>query len=102
MNSPIRHSLTIPFEHAGQRLDQVLAGLLSEYSRTRIKDWIETGQVLVNGAPLRPKDRVLGGERIEVKALLAEAVAVAPQSIDLDIVDQDNHILVLNKPAGLV
>ena len=102
MNSPIRHSLTIPFEHAGQRLDQVLAGLLSEYSRTRIKDWIETGQVLVNGAPLRPKDRVLGGERIEVKAILAEAVAVAPQSIDLDIVYQDKHILVLNKPAGLV
>jgi len=102
MNSPIRHSLTIPFEHAGQRLDQVLAGLLSEYSRTRIKDWIETGQVLVNGGQLRPKDRVLGGERIEVKALLTEAVEVAPQSIDLDIVYQDKHILVLNKPAGLV
>jgi len=102
MNSPIRHSLTIPFEHAGQRLDQVLAGLLSEYSRTRIKDWIETGQVLVNGDKLRPKDKVLGGERVEVAATLGEAVAVAPQPIALDVVYRDQHIMVINKPAGLV
>lgn len=102
MTQPIRHSLTIPFEHAGQRLDQVLAGLLSEYSRTRIKGWIESGQVLVNGDLLRPKDRVLGGERIEVTAFLEQAVPVAPQPIALDIVHQDPHILVIDKPAGLV
>ena len=46
MSNAIRHSLTIPDAQAGQRLDQVLAELLSEYSRTRIKDWIETGQIL--------------------------------------------------------
>ena len=102
MNQPIRHSLTIPFEHAGQRLDQVLAGLLSEYSRTRIKDWIESGQVLVNGDQLRPKDKVLGGERIEVTARLEQAVPVAPQPIALHIVHKDPHILVIDKPAGLV
>ena len=102
MSDPIRHSLTIPPENAGQRLDQVLAILLAEYSRTRIKDWIETGQVLVNGGQLRPKDRVAGGERIEVTATLVDAVAAAPQSIDLEVVHQDKHVLVINKPAGLV
>ena len=56
MTDPIQLSLTIPFETAGQRLDQVLSELLSEYSRTRIKSWIESGEILVNGAQLRPKD----------------------------------------------
>lgn len=102
VSHPIRHSLTIPPEHAGQRLDQVLADLLAEYSRTRIKDWIEAGQVLVNGSLLRPKDRVLGGERVEVAASLPEAVEVAPQAIELQILHQDPHVLVIDKPAGLV
>lgn len=102
MSNAIRHSLTIPAENAGQRLDQVLADLLSEYSRTRIKDWIETGQILVNGGQLRPKDKVLGGERVEVSATLAQAIAVAPQSIALEVVHQDRHVLVINKPSGLV
>ena len=47
MSEAIQRTLTIPVEHAGQRLDQVLAELLSDYSRTRIKEWIEAGQVLV-------------------------------------------------------
>lgn len=102
MSDSIRHSLTIPDENAGQRLDQVLASLLSEYSRTRIKDWIESGQILVNGGQLRPKDRVAGGERIEVAATLPDVVEVAPESIELAIVHQDPHVLVINKPAGLV
>lgn len=102
MPNVIRHSLIIPAENAGQRLDQVLADLLNEYSRTRIKDWIETGQILVNGGQLRPKDKVLGGERVEVSATLEQAVEVAPQPIALDVVHQDRHVLVLNKPAGLV
>src|SRR5437868_15369891 len=100
--SAIRHSLTIPESQAGQRLDQVLAELLSEYSRTRIKDWIETGQILVNGGQLRPKDKVMGGERVEVDATLPQAIEVEPQSIALQILHQDRHVLVINKPAGLV
>jgi 23S rRNA pseudouridine1911/1915/1917 synthase len=102
MPEPIRHSLTIPDDHIGQRLDQALAELLSEYSRTRIKDWIESGQILVNGGRLRPKDKVLGGERIEVSAELPDVIDVAPESIALDIVHEDKHVLIINKPAGLV
>ncbi|WP_129781565.1 23S rRNA pseudouridine(1911/1915/1917) synthase RluD [Peristeroidobacter soli] len=102
MSEPVNHQLTIPFEHAGQRLDQVLADLLEGYSRTRIKEWIEAGQVKVNGARLRPKDKVLGGESVEINATLPDQVSVEPEKIGLNIVHQDRHVLVLNKPAGLV
>jgi 23S rRNA pseudouridine1911/1915/1917 synthase len=102
MSSPIRHSLTIPPEHAGQRLDQALAELLADYSRTRLKEWIDDGRVLVDGARLRPKDKVLGGERIEIDAVMPAAVDVAAEAIELNIVHQDRHVLVVDKPAGLV
>jgi 23S rRNA pseudouridine1911/1915/1917 synthase len=98
----IQHTLTVPAESAGQRLDQVLAGLLAEYSRTRIKEWIDAGQVLVNGTQLRPKDRVLGGERVEVRASIEAATDVAAEAIDLKVVYEDRDVLVINKPAGLV
>lgn len=102
MSEAVHHQLTIPIEHAGQRLDQVLAELLNGYSRTRIKEWIDAGQVLVNGAKLRPKDKVLGGENVEVSASLPDVVDVAPEKIRLNIVHEDAHVLVINKPAGLV
>ncbi len=102
MSASTRHSLTIPVEYAGQRLDQVLAELLADYSRTRIKDWIDEGRVKVDGAQLRPKDKVAGGEHVEVDAVLPAAVDVEAQAIDLTIVHQDSQVIVINKPAGLV
>nr|WP_298722068.1 23S rRNA pseudouridine(1911/1915/1917) synthase RluD [uncultured Steroidobacter sp.] len=102
MSEAVHHQLTIPFEHAGQRLDQVLAELLEGYSRTRIKEWIDAGQVRVNGTRLRPKDKVLGGESVEINATLPDQVSVEPEQIHLNIVHQDKHVLVINKPAGLV
>src|SRR5688500_8799404 len=102
MSESVHHRLTIPLEHAGQRLDQVLAELLEGYSRTRIKEWIDAGEVLVNGARLRPKDKVVGGENVEISATLPDVVEVAPEQIGLNIVHQDKHVLVINKPAGLV
>jgi 23S rRNA pseudouridine1911/1915/1917 synthase len=102
MSAPIRHSLTIPLDYAGQRLDQVLADLLSDYSRTRIKDWIDGGNVRVDGAQLRPKDKVIGGEKVEIEAELPMEDRVEAEDIDLDIVHQDKHVLVINKPPGLV
>lgn len=103
MSDPIQISLTIPLESAGQRLDQVLSELLSDYSRTRLKTWIESGEILVNGSQLRPKDKVLGGERVEVNAQLPEAaVPVKPEVMNLAIAYEDRHVLVIDKPAGLV
>jgi 23S rRNA pseudouridine1911/1915/1917 synthase len=102
MSEPIRHDLIIPPDSAGQRLDQVLAALLPEYSRTRIKEWIEAGHILIDGQRLRPRDRVIGGERVAVTAVLPVSESVVAQPIQLDVVHQDSDVLVINKPAGLV
>jgi 23S rRNA pseudouridine1911/1915/1917 synthase len=95
-------SLTIPHEQAGQRLDQALAALLPDYSRSRLKTWIESGEVSVDGAAMRPRDKVFGGEAVLIKALLPEESRAAPQAIPLVLVHEDNHVFVVDKPAGLV
>jgi 23S rRNA pseudouridine1911/1915/1917 synthase len=100
--STVEHTLKIPEESAGQRLDQALAALLPDYSRSRLKGWIESGEVQVDGAVRRPRDRVLGGEAIVVRARLAEQTEAAPQSIPLERVHEDPHVFVIDKPAGLV
>lgn len=87
---------------SGQRLDQVLSKSFPEYSRERCKQWILEGAVLVDGVVLRPRDKVLEGQRIEVKAELSEETRFKAESIDLDIIYEDESIIVLNKPAGLV
>ena len=101
-SSTIQLSLSIPADHSGQRLDQALAALLPDYSRSRLKTWIESGAVQVDGQARRPKDKVFGGEAIEVNAILEQAVAAEPQSIPVDLVHEDKHVFVVNKPAGLV
>jgi 23S rRNA pseudouridine1911/1915/1917 synthase len=100
--SKINISLEIPWEQAGQRLDQALAALLPDHSRSRLKSWIDSGEVLVDGASRRPRDKVSGGEKILIAASLPEDVRVAPQQIPLEIVHQDRHVFVVDKPAGLV
>lgn len=102
MSESTRHQLTIPVDFAGRRLDQALAELLSEYSRSRIKEWIDEGRVRVDGAQLRPKDKVLGGEQVELEAVLPMSEDVTAQAIDLVVVHEDKHVFVINKPAGLV
>jgi len=95
-------TLTIPPEQAGLRLDQALAALLPDYSRSRLKAWIESGEILVDGMPRRPKDKVLGGESIELAATLPEDTRAEAQPIPLVLVHEDRHVFVVDKPAGLV
>ncbi|MDP2787803.1 MAG: 23S rRNA pseudouridine(1911/1915/1917) synthase RluD [Pseudomonadota bacterium] len=97
------HSLTIPPEHAGKRLDQSLAELLPSYSRSRLQSWIESGHVLLAGAAANRKQKVWGGESVQVtpEALPSET-AYQPEAIGLNIVYEDDAILVIDKPAGLV
>jgi 23S rRNA pseudouridine1911/1915/1917 synthase len=101
-HSTVQHTLEIPAEHAGSRLDQALAQLLPDYSRSRLKDWIESGAVTVDGSARRPRDKVLGGEVVRIDALLPVESEAAPQAIPLELVHQDKHVFVINKPAGLV
>ncbi len=94
---------SIPAELAEKRLDQALAALFPEYSRSKLKEWIEKGQVLVNGQLLRPKDKVFGNESIEIKAELEQqSEDWEAEHIPLNIIFEDPHLLVINKPAGLV
>lgn len=90
-------------DYAGKRLDVVLATLFPEYSRSRLKIWIEQGQVLLNGKTAKPKTRVLGDEELQlsVQSIESEQKCVA-EDIPIDIIYQDEAIIVVNKPAGLV
>jgi 23S rRNA pseudouridine1911/1915/1917 synthase len=87
---------------AGRRLDQALAELLPQFSRTRIQRWIAEGAVRVNGLSPRPRDVVLGGEVATVEARIVADTRVAAEKLPLDIVHQDAAVIVLNKPPGLV
>ncbi len=96
------HALRLPPESAGLRFDQALARCLPQYSRARLKDWIETGAVQVDGRPLRAKDKVLGGEQVRIQAELPVEVTVAAEALPLEVLFKDRALLVINKPAGLV
>ena len=96
------HRLELPLELAGRRLDQVLAQLLPQYSRTRIQRWIEVGAVLVNGLVPRARDVVTGGETAAVEARIEEQTGIAAEKLPLDIVHQDASVIVLNKAPGVV
>jgi 23S rRNA pseudouridine1911/1915/1917 synthase len=99
--APVR--LIVPPECAGLRLDQALARLLPDHSRSRLTTWIRDRQVLVDGAPAEPKQRVRGAETLEVQpAADPRAQPYLPEAIPLDILYEDEALLVVNKPAGLV
>ncbi|HVE51505.1 MAG TPA: RluA family pseudouridine synthase [Casimicrobiaceae bacterium] len=95
--------LIVPNALAGTRLDAALARMLPEHSRTRIKSWIESGRVTVDGVALAPRHRLDGGEALVVAGCAGPTQTTdAPEAIDLRIVHEDEAILVVDKPAGLV
>ncbi len=95
--------ITIPPELAGLRLDQALAKLLPEESRSRLARLIESGHVRVDGAQARAKRKLKSGEAVEVAlAPRVEESAYRAEAIALDVVHEDPDVMVLNKPAGLV
>ncbi|HGN2081585.1 TPA: 23S rRNA pseudouridine(1911/1915/1917) synthase RluD [Providencia stuartii] len=103
MAQQVQLNATVAESQLGQRLDQALAELFPDYSRSRIKEWILDDRVQVNGKVInKPKEKVLGGEQILVDALIEEDNRWAPQDIPLDVVYEDEDILVINKPRGLV
>jgi 23S rRNA pseudouridine1911/1915/1917 synthase len=94
---------TVPYELAGLRLDQVLAELFSDYSRSKLQTWIKAGRVEINAAILTsPKIKLDGGEEITLDAEAEVVIESAPEPIPLDIVYEDDSLLIVNKPAGLV
>ena len=102
MSDTIRLAADIPPEQAGRRLDQVLAELFPDYSRSRLQQWVKSGQVLVDGRQPQVRQRVLGGERVSIEARLEGDARCEPEDIPLDLLYRDQDLLVINKPAGLV
>ncbi len=97
----VRH-VAVPPELAGRRLDQVLAELFPEFSRSRLKQWVEEGRVRVDGRIMRPKDKVQGIEGIELEPVAEPDERWEAQEIPLSIVYEDDQLLVIDKPPGLV
>ena len=87
---------------SGWRLDQAAAELFNDYSRSRLQAWIKDGFLLVNGETRKTRDKLYGGESLLLLAEPEEQGDWLPEEMDLDVVYEDEHILVLNKPAGLV
>lgn len=92
----------IPEELAGRRLDQALAQLFPDYSRSRLKDWILAGHVQLDGAAAAPRTPVAAGQRVTLQAVVETRAGDDPEAIALDVVYADEHLAVINKPAGLV
>ncbi|MFC5428128.1 RluA family pseudouridine synthase [Paraburkholderia denitrificans] len=93
----------VPDELAGERLDKVLAKVFPEFSRSRLQGWIEAQRVRVDGAPAKVRQPVPLGATIElVPDLLPEQLAFTPEPVPLDVVYEDDAIVVINKPAGIV
>lgn len=102
MTDRIEISAEVPEHLDGERLDQVAAKLFPDYSRSRLQGWIKKGELLADGRQLRPRDKVEEGMLLSIDTEPEQAVGWAPEDIDLDIIYEDQHILVLNKPAGIV
>jgi len=95
--------LVIPAELAGLRLDQALARLLPEHSRSRIRTWIDAGRVRIAGSASSAKQKLFGGERVSVEPLAdPRAAPLAAQPLPLAVVHEDQALIVIDKPAGLV
>ena len=96
-------SAEIQSEQIGQRLDQTLAELFPEYSRSRLKTWIEADLVKLNNQIVNiPREKVLGGEHVAITVDIEDETRFEPENIPLNIVYEDDDIIVINKPKDLV
>ena len=92
----------IPEEMAGMRLDQCLASIFPEYSRSKLQTWIKAGRVTIDQQVLKAKDKVDGGEEIILDAEAEVVIEYEAEDIPIDIIYEDESVLIVNKPAGMV
>ncbi|MEC7816929.1 MAG: 23S rRNA pseudouridine(1911/1915/1917) synthase RluD [Pseudomonadota bacterium] len=101
-SSRITGQFSIPPELSDKRLDQAAAELMPEHSRSRLQSWIKSGALTVNGQVRKPRDKVMLDDQLMLDAEPEVQVTWEAEAIELDIVYEDEHLLVINKPAGLV
>lgn len=103
MTDTTQLTLIIPHDLGGLRLDVALQRMLPDHSRSRLQSWIKSGLVSLDANPSTSKTKVWGGEQVLVQVQAKpESQAFTAEDIPLDIVYEDEHILVINKPAGMV
>jgi len=102
ISSLINKQAEVPLDYCGRRLDQVASELFSEFSRSRLQQWIKQGQLTVDGAQWLPKRKVLGGEQLVISASIVSEGEWVAEDIPLNIVFEDDHLLVLDKTANFV
>lgn len=98
----LSYSVHVPAHYAGRRVDQVASLLVPDLSRTRLRNCILTGELRINNQEVKPAQRLTGSELLEIDMALEPVIGDAAEEIDLNVVYEDEHILVVNKPAGLV
>ena len=98
----IDRSATVSVSDCGRSLDQVAAELFEDFSRSRLQQWIKSGELRVNGQQQPTKHKLLGGEQLTIAAQLKSEGDWVAEDISLNIVYDDEQIMVINKPANLV
>ena len=94
--------IVIPDRLIGQRIDSALATILPDFSRSKITNWVRTGKALVNNKTFKPKEKILGGEIVALTLVKEKLNAWLGEDIPIDVVYEDDDIIVVNKPVGLV
>ncbi len=94
--------IIIPERMIDQRIDLALSEMLPDYSRSKVTAWIKSGDALINKKKFKPKDKVSGNEMVFLTLTQKDNNYWLPEKIDLNIVYEDDHIIVINKPFGLV
>ena len=102
MVDKVQQTLIIPESAAGLRFDQALSQLLPDYSRTQIQEWIKKQEITLDGAIPKNKAIVIGGEIIVINATIKQPQQFTAENIALNIIYEDDAILIINKPAGMV
>ena len=97
-----RLKIIIPERMEGERLDLALAEMLPELSRTKITNWIKSGQALVSAKSFKPKDKVIGNEIVELTIIQSSNNTWQAENIPINILFEDENIIVINKQAGVV
>ncbi|HKP73508.1 MAG TPA: S4 domain-containing protein, partial [Pyrinomonadaceae bacterium] len=92
----------VPGEDAGARLDAFLAARVEGVSRSTLKRVIDDGDVLVAGRVAKPSHKLKAGERVEVELPAPPPSEIEPEEIPLDILYEDEHVIAVNKPPGMV
>ncbi|MDZ7923265.1 MAG: 23S rRNA pseudouridine(1911/1915/1917) synthase RluD [Marinagarivorans sp.] len=102
MMQQISTQALVPVLVKGQRFDAIAVQLFPDYSRGQLQSWIKAGELTVDGHTKKPNAKLVGGEKLSLNATLVDVNAWLPEDIAIDVVFEDAHILVINKPAGLV